>query len=217
MRRVTGEKNTPLLITFGNQAVARPWTHGQKFERNVFTQRMAELLDRKSTRLNSSHRCISYAVFCFNDPLRPDIHTPSLHVALPILPRRQLRYSCRSRQRAIEDAPRHRREKHALADNVRQPGSGPSMDARPEVRTECLHPAHGGASRSEEHTSELQSPMYLVCRLLLQRSSPSRYPHTFPTRRSSDLTASPTPVFLPKPPAGHRRCAASPARKTRPC
>src|SRR5438445_10869823 len=46
MRRVTGEKNTPLLITFGNQAVARPWTHGQKFERNVFTQRMAELLRR---------------------------------------------------------------------------------------------------------------------------------------------------------------------------
>src|SRR5437762_7658713 len=25
---------------------------------------MHELLDRKSTRLNSSHRCISYAVFC---------------------------------------------------------------------------------------------------------------------------------------------------------
>src|SRR5437762_48821 len=26
-------------------------------------------LDRKSTRLNSSHRCISYAVFCFTYPL----------------------------------------------------------------------------------------------------------------------------------------------------
>src|SRR5437879_6918623 len=25
---------------------------------------VAEVLDRKSTRLNSSHRCISYAVFC---------------------------------------------------------------------------------------------------------------------------------------------------------
>ena len=25
------------------------------------------------------------------------------------------------------------------------------------------------ASRSEEHTSELQSPMYLVCRLLLEK------------------------------------------------
>src|SRR5437762_10024068 len=26
-----------------------------------------------------------------------------------------------------------------------------------------------GATRSEEHTSELQSPMYLVCRLLLEK------------------------------------------------
>src|SRR5437762_5136046 len=26
-----------------------------------------------------------------------------------------------------------------------------------------------GAQRSEEHTSELQSPMYLVCRLLLEK------------------------------------------------
>src|SRR5437879_6953036 len=39
------------------------------------------------------------------------------------------------------------------------------------------HPAHGFSSamstsdghRSEEHTSELQSPMYLVCRLLLEK------------------------------------------------
>src|SRR5437762_12111208 len=29
-----------------------------------FNQEMAGELDRKSTRLNSSHRCISYAVFC---------------------------------------------------------------------------------------------------------------------------------------------------------
>src|SRR5437764_6883440 len=27
--------------------------------------------------------------------------------------------------------------------------------------------------RSEEHTSELQSPMYLVCRLLLEKKKPS--------------------------------------------
>src|SRR5437879_10708975 len=28
---------------------------------------------------------------------------------------------------------------------------------------------HGTGRRSEEHTSELQSPMYLVCRLLLEK------------------------------------------------
>src|SRR5438445_10226967 len=30
-------------------------------------------------------------------------------------------------------------------------------------------PAHGGWPRSEEHTSELQSRQYLVCRLLLEK------------------------------------------------
>src|SRR5437764_6429376 len=34
---------------------------------------------------------------------------------------------------------------------------------RASARTEARHP------RSEEHTSELQSPMYLVCRLLLEK------------------------------------------------
>src|SRR6266705_875932 len=53
--------------------------------------------DRKSTRLNSSHRTISYAVFClkkkkkiyshyffFNDTATTEIYTLSLHDALPI-------------------------------------------------------------------------------------------------------------------------------------
>src|SRR5437762_4328014 len=35
--------------------------------------------------------------------------------------------------------------------------------------------AGGNARRSEEHTSELQSPMYLVCRLLLEKKKKKRY------------------------------------------
>src|SRR5437879_2167900 len=46
-------------------------------------------------------------------------------------------------------------------------------------------------SRSEEYTSELQSPMYLVCRLLLENVAHHRYLLSFPTRRSSDLQADP--------------------------
>src|SRR5689334_10157524 len=42
-------------------------------------------------------------------------------------------------------------------------------------------------SRSEEHTSELQSQFHLVCRLLLERTAPPLVLHFFPTRRSSDL------------------------------
>src|SRR5437762_1437762 len=43
--------------------------------------------------------------------------------------------------------------------------------ARREVKSAGLPtiPGSDGAIRSEEHTSELQSPMYLVCRLLLEK------------------------------------------------
>src|SRR3712207_6892452 len=38
-----------------------------------------------------------------------------------------------------------------------------------EVEAEVLAPELGGDVRSEEHTSELQSRQYLVCRLLLEK------------------------------------------------
>src|SRR5437762_10757190 len=37
------------------------------------------------------------------------------------------------------------------------------------VRARRAIPGGGSVRRSEEHTSELQSPMYLVCRLLLEK------------------------------------------------
>src|SRR5258708_21267182 len=41
------------------------------------------------------------------------------------------------------------------------------------------HPRPTWRSRSEEHTSELQSPDHLVCRLLLEKKKKSRWPlHT---------------------------------------
>src|SRR5437764_2977292 len=45
------------------------------------------------------------------------------------------------------------------------------VDARPIQRLRDLDVSQSGerALRSEEHTSELQSPMYLVCRLLLEK------------------------------------------------
>src|SRR5437879_8521163 len=38
--------------------------HVQDFRDVLARTNLSQLLDRKSTRLNSSHRCISYAVFC---------------------------------------------------------------------------------------------------------------------------------------------------------
>src|SRR6202011_5404019 len=52
-------------------------------------------------------------------------------------------------------------------------------------------PRPGSPSRSEEHTSELQSPMYLVCRLLLEKERDTRWP--------AQRTGHPTPA------AGHRQ------------
>src|SRR5437762_4329095 len=46
-----------------------------------------------------------------------------------------------------------------------------ATDDEEPLAAELLHLAHGEEDRfrSEEHTSELQSPMYLVCRLLLEK------------------------------------------------
>src|SRR5437762_10592854 len=51
------------------------------------------------------------------------------------------------------------------------------LDPRGDPRIGAYHrvPAqrHAPGLRSEEHTSELQSPMYLVCRLLLEKKKKS--------------------------------------------
>src|SRR5437764_4463139 len=61
-----------------------------------------------------------------------------------------------------------------------------------------------GVDRSEEHTSELQSPMYLVCRLLLEKkngslvinSEPPAWAGPTPARRTSVA-----PALVPAPAA----------------
>src|SRR5687767_15566924 len=44
------------------------------------------------------------------------------------------------------------------------------------VRRQPAQAGQGGQGRSEEHTSELQSLAYLVCRLLLEKKKTSRRP-----------------------------------------
>src|SRR5258708_30202543 len=44
------------------------------------------------------------------------------------------------------------------------------------------HPLHRGGRRSEEHTSELQSPDHLVCRLLLEKKKKEINTHTNKTK-----------------------------------
>src|SRR5437763_4371959 len=88
--------------------------------------------------------------FCFcTAPPTTEIYTLSLHDALPI-------FRGRSR-RSRPGPPLLLRPPHAL----RGATATPSL---PAVRGPWAR-----GPRSEEHTSELQSPMYLVCRLLLEK------------------------------------------------
>src|SRR5437762_4272334 len=52
------------------------------------------------------------------------------------------------------------------ANNAREPGKDPARVAKSDVSEKPRFDF-----RSEEHTSELQSPMYLVCRLLLEKKN----------------------------------------------
>src|SRR5437762_11223864 len=79
-------------------------------------------------------------LFFFNATATTEIYTLSLHDALPI----------------FDQATNPFRVKHGLVGKRVIMYSGNHSPANP-------------LKRSEEHTSELQSPMYIVCRLLLEK------------------------------------------------
>src|SRR3712207_8791902 len=95
-------------------------------------------------------------VFFFNDTATTEIYTLSLHDALPIwLGGAGAAWSGRS---------------PGAAGGAR--GRRPCRRRRPLGRRTAGRPAPR-RSRSEEHTSELQSRQYLVCRLLLEKKHKS--------------------------------------------
>src|SRR2546429_7388680 len=102
--------------------------------------------------------------FFFNDTATTEIYTLSLHDALPIL------YA------------------------VKAAGQGTAVSITVLVALlVCLIPttiggllsAIGIAGRSEEHTSELQSRLHLVCRLLLEKKNKTSSPTGFLTRHAT--------------------------------
>src|SRR5436189_3385143 len=54
----------PAMIALPDEAPIRPPAELLRDPEQGADERGVAALDRKSTRLNSSHRCISYAVFC---------------------------------------------------------------------------------------------------------------------------------------------------------
>src|SRR3712207_8947083 len=80
-------------------------------------------------------------------------------------------FRSQDRLRGVQQLPA--RPAHRL---VRQAGAAEHRDERRQH-----HPALGGVAarqrgRSEEHTSELQSRQYLVCRLLLEKKKTASMP-----------------------------------------
>src|SRR5258708_10989839 len=104
--------------------------------------------------------------FFFKDTATTEIYTLSLHDALPILHGGLWR-----RQGA-----RHPHDRGRGDVRRRQSGGCP---LHPECRRRT---SPRPRSRSEEHTSELQSPDHLVCRLLLEKK-----------KKSTIITTSTTP------------------------
>src|SRR3712207_8330579 len=84
--------------------------------------------------------------FFFNDTATTEICTLSLHDALPI---------CASRAPLSHGRSRRRRARGL----IRETAGATLLELR----------GSSASDRSEEHTSELQSRQYLVCRLLLEK------------------------------------------------
>src|SRR3712207_7399230 len=101
--------------------------------------------------------------FFFNDTATTEIYTLSLHDALPI---------CGWRTRTRGAVPTRAGAAVRSLSRRSRVAAGRTLDPRRravEDRAPCT-------LRSEEHTSELQSRQYLVCRLLLEKKEYSYRP-----------------------------------------
>src|SRR5256885_7015348 len=92
-------------------------------------------------------------LFFFNDTATTEIYTLSLHDALPISHGRSLRGISQRRSLDLSHGCRRRPQRGESSLPVEDAGDIREID------------------RSEEHTSELQSPCNLVCRLLLEKKN----------------------------------------------
>src|SRR5947209_16401789 len=95
-----------------------------------------------------------YSFFFFTHTPTTDIYTLSLHDALPISLARKASWTAGSSM------------EKSTASNSSPPRNSQSNRAQ-AAQSETT--ARMASSRSEEHTSELQSRQYLVCRLLLEK------------------------------------------------
>src|SRR3712207_9112898 len=101
------------------------------------------------------------SVFFFNDTATTEIYTLSLHDALPIL---VVHVAVGPGGTEVWQA----RISGDLAAQLQADSEVLGLSGRTEIVKAALQLLH---QRSEEHTSELQSRQYLVCRLLLEKKT----------------------------------------------
>src|SRR5205807_9501708 len=105
-------------------------------------------------------------LFFFTTTATTYIYTLSLHDALPIS-------FCVFRLRApFAPLRRYFQFRKIRLDLMTKGGLDHGLDRHPHIRRDVNDHVSGGCEdddRSEEHTSELQSPCNLVCRLLLEK------------------------------------------------
>ena len=137
-----------------------------------------------------------FLIFFFNDTATPEIYTLSLHDALPIS------YEVEYRPLVPTGANGDSKEAQLVITSVELGDYIFKLDlsARPAASERALHfKAALGAShvqtfrfrnyvRSEEHTSELQSRLHLVCRLLLEKTTTNPIPPPPQIRRMRALS-----------------------------
>src|SRR3712207_8465502 len=102
--------------------------------------------------------------FFFNDTATTEIYTLSLHDALPIFPGRKIGRVCFNQNTVGRQLGRQRTQALRLLEGE-------------DTRETDIEPQR----RSEEHTSELQSRQYLVCRLLLEKKKTLPISYLSPT------------------------------------
>src|SRR5205823_14306436 len=106
------------------------------------------------------HYALSLPSFIYTDTATSDTYTLSLHDALPISPPgKPHRYFFKL---------------YALKSKLDLKPGASKQEVEQAIQGSTLAKAEWMGKRSEEHTSELQSLAYLVCRLLLEKKKKNK-------------------------------------------
>src|SRR3712207_6984052 len=107
-------------------------------------------------------------MFFFNDTATTEIYTLSLHDALPI-------FSYNRTRVLVDTTPELRLQ--CIANDVHRIDAVVYTHAHADhvMGLDDVRRFNAVKERSEEHTSELQSRQYLVCRLLLEKKNNRQY------------------------------------------